>query len=187
LIFRLADNKLPYSFNFRTTVELLAFSLLLDSPCPGPNRFKITTPISIRAIPVILAPLIFSFQIKTEIIVVATIPIPDQRAYAVFSGIVFNDNDKKKKEHIKAMIKPIVGRSLENPSEALSRDVPKSSKVIANARYTNDIYYLSSLNKLSNSFKTRELSFSSICAIRAAADNIFFSFPEIQRQTKEPP
>lgn len=55
--------------------KLKGIILLLASPCPGPNRFKITTPIRINTIPVTLAILIFSFQIRTEIKIVATIPI----------------------------------------------------------------------------------------------------------------
>jgi hypothetical protein len=89
-------------------------------------------------IPVILAVLIFSFQIKTEIIVVATIPTPDHIAYAVFNGIVFNDNDKKKKQPTKATITPIVGKSFENPSDAFNKEDPISSPTIASAKYRYD-------------------------------------------------
>jgi hypothetical protein len=89
-------------------------------------------------IPVILAVLIFSFQIKTEIIVVATIPTPDHIAYAVFKGIVFNDNDKKKKQLTKAIITPIVGKSFENPSDAFNKEEPISSPTIASAKYKYD-------------------------------------------------
>ncbi len=89
-------------------------------------------------IPVMLAVLIFSFQIKTEIIVVATIPTPDHIAYAVFKGIVFNDNDKKKKQPTKATITPIVGKNFENPSDAFNKEEPISSPTIASAKYRYD-------------------------------------------------
>ncbi len=85
-----------------------------------------------------LAVLIFSFQIKTEIIVVATIPIPDHIAYAVFKGMVLNDNDKKKKQLTKAIITPIVGNSFENPSDAFNKEEPISSPIIASAKYRYD-------------------------------------------------
>lgn len=51
-----------------------------------------------------LAMLSFSFQIKTEIIVVKTSPKPDHNEYAVFKGIVFSDNDKKKKKQRKLLL-----------------------------------------------------------------------------------
>jgi hypothetical protein len=92
-------------------------------------------------IPVMLAVLIFSFQIKTEIIVVATIPTPDHIAYAVFKGIVFNDNDKKKKQPMKATITPIVGKIFENPSDAFNKEDPISSPTIASAKYRYDTVF----------------------------------------------
>jgi hypothetical protein len=91
--------------------------------------------------PVMLAALIFSFQIKTEIIVVATIPTPDQIAYAVFKGIVFNDNDKKKKQPTKATTTPIVGKGFENPSDAFNKEDPISSPTIASAKYRYDTVF----------------------------------------------
>lgn len=91
-------------------------------------------------IPVMLAVLILSFQIKTEIIVVATIPTPDHIAYAVFKGIVFNDNDKKKKQPTNDTITPIVGKSFENPSDAFNKEEPISSPAIASAKYRYDTF-----------------------------------------------
>jgi len=79
--------------------------------------------------------LIFSFQIKTEIIVVKTIPNPDHIAYTVFKGIVFSESDKKKKQPTKAIITPIVGKSFENPSEAFNKEEPISSPTIASTKY----------------------------------------------------
>jgi hypothetical protein len=117
---------------------IVSFASRLVSPCPGPNKFKITTPTRISMIPVMLAVLIFSFQIKTEIIEVATIPTPDHIAYAVFKGIVFNDNDKKKKQPMKATTTPIVGKGFENPSDAFNKDDPISSPTIASAKYRYD-------------------------------------------------
>ena len=97
------------------------------------------TPTSIKVIPRTLAKLIFSFQINTEIIVVKTRPKPDHTAYAVFKGIVLSDSDKKKKLKTKAMIKPTVGMSFENPADAFNNEVPMSSPTIARNknRYDN--------------------------------------------------
>lgn len=86
-----------------------------------------------------LAMLSFSFQIKTEIIVVKTSPKPDHNAYAVFKGIVFSANDKKKKETTKAIITPIVGKSFEKPSDAFNKEEPIISPTIASAKYRYDI------------------------------------------------
>ncbi|MNW58552.1 hypothetical protein D3C74_364260 [compost metagenome] len=48
-----------------------------------------------RAMPMMLAVLIFSFQIMTDTTTVITVPSPDQMAYAVFKGMDFSEIDKK--------------------------------------------------------------------------------------------
>lgn len=55
-----------------------------------------TTPAMINRIPTILPAHILSFQIRTEITDMAAAHTPEQMAYALLSGMTFNDSEMTK-------------------------------------------------------------------------------------------